>query len=68
MYVGPVVRRSAVPTWSLREYLEQWLTGEVAHVSPATVATTMDLHAHVTPAISRDGANVVAHTLVGPRP
>ncbi len=32
----------------------------------STVATTMDLYAHVTPAISRDGADIVATTLFGP--
>ena len=29
----------------------------------SSVATTMDLYAHVTPAISRDGADIVANTL-----
>ncbi len=33
----------------------------------STVATTMDLYAHVTPAISRDAANIVATTLWDPR-
>ena len=32
----------------------------------SSVATTMDLYAHVTPAISRDGADIVANTLFGP--
>jgi integrase len=34
----------------------------------STVATTMDLYAHVTPAISRDGADVVASILFERRP
>ena len=34
----------------------------------STVATTMDLYAHVTPPISRDGADIVANTLFGPHP
>lgn len=34
----------------------------------SSVATTMDLYAHVTPAISRDGADIVANTLFGPHP
>ena len=34
----------------------------------STVATTMDLYAHVTPAISRDGADIVANTIYGPHP
>jgi len=34
----------------------------------SSVATTMDLYAHVIPAISRDGADIVAETLLGPRP
>lgn len=34
----------------------------------SSVATTMDLYAHVTPAISRDVADVVANTLFGPFP
>ncbi|HEY7626863.1 MAG TPA: Arm DNA-binding domain-containing protein, partial [Ilumatobacteraceae bacterium] len=35
----PPALRTAPSTWSLGEYLEQWLTGEVARVSPATVRT-----------------------------
>ena len=35
----PPARRSASSTWSLGEYLEQWLIGEAAHVSPATLRT-----------------------------
>ena len=34
----------------------------------SSVATTMDLYAHVAPAISRDGADIVANTLFGPWP
>ncbi|MBI4884024.1 MAG: site-specific integrase [Actinobacteria bacterium] len=34
----------------------------------SSVATTMDLYAHVIPAISRDGADIVANTLFAPRP
>jgi len=34
----------------------------------STVATTMDLYAHVTPALSHDGANLVASTLFERRP
>ncbi|MBI4884029.1 MAG: hypothetical protein HY826_08245 [Actinobacteria bacterium] len=34
----------------------------------SSVATTMDLYAHVIPAISRDRADIVANTLFGPRP
>ncbi len=34
----------------------------------SSVATTMDLYAHVTPAIARNSADVVANTLFGPRP
>ena len=33
----------------------------------SSVATTMDLYAHVTAAISRDGADIVANTLFGLR-
>jgi integrase len=35
----PPAPRSASSTWSLGEYLGQWLTGEAAHVSPATLRT-----------------------------
>jgi integrase len=35
----PVPRRTALATWSVREYLDQWLAGEAARVSPATLRT-----------------------------
>jgi integrase len=34
----------------------------------SSVATTMDLYAHVTPTISRQGADIEANTLFGPHP
>jgi integrase len=35
----PPPPRGSSSTWSLAEYLEQWLSGQAAHVSPATLRT-----------------------------
>jgi integrase len=46
-----------------------WDRGAVSErLGHSSVATTMDFYAHVIPAISRAGADIVANTLLGPRP